>query len=198
LGIFEKEMTDGEKEGIIERFNDGTVTYTLAEAKKVLATLQPKKFTLSDATLLILYAQPDKPIFGRILLVKEVFLVSNEIFKDEVQDGNFVAYHFGPYSFTLGNVISNLELSGFLDRTGKKNSRLEHFKLTKKGQEVASQLWSKLSPNIQTELQEKRKGWDQLGVDGILRLVYKDYKSMAKESYVKGRYRSISWGKGTG
>jgi len=191
-------MTYTEGEGVVERFNDGTVTYSFEEAKKVLATLKPKKFTLADAIMLILYAQPDKPIFGRILLVKEIFLLTNEVLKDEVQDGNFVPYHYGPYSFTLGNILSNLEFAGYVDRTGKRNSRLEHFKLTSKGKEVAAKIWDKVSPSVQIEIQEKRKGWDQLGVKGILKLVYKNYPKFAKESYVKGRYKAISWGRGIG
>lgn len=186
-------------EGVIERFDDGTVTYSLEAAEKILSLLKPKNFTLSDATLILLYAQEQKPIFGRILLTKEMFLLLNEVLeKNDVQEPKFVAYHFGPYSFVLGNVLSNLEYSGFLDRTGKKNSKLEHFKLTSKGKETASHLWSKLPAHIKDELPAKRKGWDQLGVDGILRLVYCKYPKFAKESYIKGRYKSISSGRGIG
>lgn len=194
---FETQMTG--KEGVIERFDDGSVTYDLEKAQKILDTLKPKKFTLADATLILLYAQPEKPIFGRILLVKEIFLLVNEILeKDTVQDAKFVPYHYGPYSFTLGNILSNLEFAGYLDRTGKRNSKLEHFKLTVKGKETASQIWNKLPVNIKNELPLKRKGWDQLGVEGILRRVYRDYPKYADKSFIKGRYKKISWGKGIG
>lgn len=186
-------------EGITEKFDDDTVTYSLEAVQKVLEGLKPKKFTLSDATLILLYAQSENPIFGRIMLTKEMFLLLNEVLeKNDVQESKFVAYHFGPYSFVLGNVLSNLESAGFVDRTGKKNSKVEHFKLTSKGKERASTLWNKLSINIKDELPAKRKGWDQLGVDGILRLVYCKYPDFSKNSYIKGRYKNISSGRGIG
>jgi hypothetical protein len=180
-------------------FTDGTVFYTYEEAKEMLRSIEPKKYTLSDTALILLYAQTDKPVFGRILLMKEMFLLINEILgKKEVQDAKYVPYRYGMYSFALGNVLRNLEFAGYIDRTGKPNSKLEHFKLTDRGKSLAKQIWCRLPENTQREIENKRKGWDQLGVEGILRLVYEKYPEYAKDSYVKGRYKAISWGRGIG
>jgi hypothetical protein len=180
-------------------FTDGTILYTYEEAKEMLRSIEPKKFTLSDTALILLYAQADKPIFGRILLMKEMFLLINEILgKKEVQDAKFVPYLYGMYSFALGNVLGNLEFAGYIDRAGKPNSKLEHFKLTDRGKCLAKQVWCRLPESTRQEIENKRKGWDQLGVEGILRLVYEKYPEYTKDSYVKGRYKAISWGKGVG
>jgi hypothetical protein len=197
LERFENKMSGSD--GIIEQFDDDTVTYSLEAVEKILSSLKPKKFTIADATLILLYAQKENPIYGRIMLTKEMFLLLNEVLEEgEVQEPKFVAYHYGPYSFVLGNILTNLEYSGFLDRTGKKNSKVENFKLTCKGLERASALWEKLPHNVKNELPTKRKGWDQLGVKGILSLVYCKYPKFAKNSYIKGRFKNISSGRGTG
>jgi hypothetical protein len=83
-------------------------------------------------------------------------------------------------------------------RKGKKNSRIEHFMLTAKGKDRAAILWDKLPNKVKDELPDKRKGWDQLGVKGILNLVYCNYPDFAKSSYIKGRYKNISSGRGIG
>ena len=194
---FEKQILNNT--GILEKFEDGTATISLEAVEEYLASVKPKKFTLADATLILLYAQKDKPIFGRIMLTKEMFLLLNEILeKDDVQDPKFVPYRFGPYSFVLGNVLSNLEFSGFINRTGRKNSRAEQFTLTDKGKNTATILWNKLSENVRMVLPKKRKGWDQLGVNGILKLVYGKYEEYTKNSCIKGRYKNITSGRGTG
>ena len=177
-------------------FNDGTLAYTFKEANEMLNALKPKQFTIADTTMILLYAQHEKPICGRVLLVKEFFLLVKEILNEyDIQDPQFVAYRYGAYSFSLGSVLSNLEFLGYMARMGNKNSKNEQFKLTNKGKEVASEIWDNLSKDIQNEIATKRMGWDQLGRDGILRLVYRKYPKYARNSYIKGRYKEISWGK---
>lgn len=183
----------------MEVFSDGTVVYDYEEAKKVISELKAKKYAVSDCILLMLYAQSDKPIFGRVLLVKEVFLLMKEILdKEETQDAKFIPYRLGMYSFTVGNALVNLEYSGYIERKGKKNAKLEQFELTDKGKKYVSEIWNTLPKIIQDITKEKRKGWDQLGYDGILRLVYRKYPEYREKSCLKERYKTITWGKGAG
>jgi hypothetical protein len=167
------------------------------EANELLKKITPNDYTVSDLVLILLYAHPDKPIFGRLLFIKEVFLLTKEIIDKEsikVQDVCFVPYRYGPYSFVLGNVLSNLEFLGYILRTGPKNAKGESFSLTDKGKKVAAPLWDKLSDNIKLKIQDGRIGWDELGREGILRHVYQNYHEFTKNSYIKGRYKTISWG----
>ena len=183
----------------IETYSDGTVIYDYEQAKEILAGLKPKKYSVSDCILLTLYAQPDKPVFGRVVMVKEVFLLMKEILNEsEIQDPKFVPYRLGMYSFTLGNALANLEYSGYIERKGKKNTKLEQFELTEKGKEYISKIWKTLSSDMQKTVKDKRKGWDQLGYDGILRLVYRKYPEYKEKSCLKERYKTITWGKGVG
>lgn len=183
----------------IESYSDGTIIYDYEQAKEIMGELKPKKHAVSDCVLFALYAQPDKPIFGRVLMVKEVFLLMKEILdEDEIQDAKFIPYRLGMYSFTVGNALTNLEYSGYIERKGKKNTKLEQFELTEKGKEYISKIWSKLPLDTQETAKKKRKGWDQLGYDGILRLVYRKYPEYKEKSCLKNRYKTITWGKGVG
>lgn len=182
----------------IRDYPDGTIVYTYETAKEVFKTAKQKKFTVSDCILLMLFAQSDKPIFGRVLLVKEVFLLTKEILNTDAQDAKFIPYRFGPHSFTIGNALPNLEYSGHIERKGKKNAKLEQFTLTAKGKEHISKIWQSLPEEIQETIKNKRKGWDQLGYDGILRLVYQKYPEYKEKSHLKDRYKTITWGKGLG
>lgn len=182
-----------------EVFPDGTVFHSYAKARELFGEIKRKKFTISDTILLLMGSHPDKPIFGRVLLMKQTFLLTKEVLtEDEVQDAKFVPYRFGMYSFSVGNALTNLEYSGYIKRGGRKNSKLEQFLLTDKGRQYISEVFKSLPEELQEKIREKRKGWDQLGYDGILRLVYQKYPEYKEESRIKERYKSIEWGRGVG
>ena len=72
-------------------YPDKSVFYSYDKAKVIFEEAKPNKLLLTDAILLLLYAQPANPIYGRISMMKQVFLVTHEVFKEpEVQDGKFV------------------------------------------------------------------------------------------------------------
>ena len=178
---------------------DGSVVYNFDEANEVFAKVERKKYTVADVILMLLYAQSDKAIHGRIALMKQVFLLINEVLDaSDIQDPKFVPNHFGMYSFLVANTLSNLEFANYLSRTGKKNSRLESFRITDKGKSYASNLFQELSSDLQFSVREKRKGWDQLGYEGILRYAYQKYPEFLDKSVLKKRYAPIAWGRGIG
>lgn len=179
------------------RASDKTTFYSYEKAKEVLQTLDVKPFSPRDLIFIILFAQ-DKPIHGRILLMKEMFLLYQRILLDIIDDPKFVPYRFGPYSFHLTELIHNLRNDGFVKIEGKPNSRSESFSLTQKGKTHAQKIFDKIPSDTQETIKEKRKGWDQLGVDGILNYVYTHYKSYKEKSVLKNRYKDITWGRGTG
>jgi hypothetical protein len=147
---------------------------------------------------MLLYAQ-DKPIYGRTSLMKQVFLLVNEILgMDQVQNPRYVKHRFGMYSFSVANAISTLEFAGLVERQGRKNTNVERFTLSKKGRRYVAPIFAKLPDHTQRTIMEKRKGWDQLGYDGILRYVYQKYPEYHDTSVLKNRYAEIIWGKGTG
>ena len=182
-----------------EVFPDKTIFYSSKKAEEVFNKIEGKEFTVSDLILILLHSHPEKSIFGRVLLVKQVFLLTREVLNAEkIQNAKFIPYRYGMYSFVVGNSLTNLEYSGYIERRGKKNTKLEQFCITDKGKKYISKIFESLPENLQKTIKEKRKGWDQLGYDGILRLVYQKYPEYKEKSRIKQRYKAIEWGRSIG
>ena len=145
----------------------------------------------------------DKPIIGRIVLFKEIFLFYDKL-KDRlrIQDPLFFSYKYGPYSVLIAQVLDMMEFAGLIIRQGRRGSRKERFELTERGKEIAKRLIEKLKRKIGEEemvnLIKMRKGLDQLGTKGILRYVYQNYPSFRKHSEIADKYKTIKWGVGIG
>ena len=59
------------------RLSDDSMFYEYDTAEQVYHKLRAIKMPVSDAILMLLYAQ-DKPIYGRTSLMKQVFMLVNE------------------------------------------------------------------------------------------------------------------------
>lgn len=175
--------------------SDGTRIYPYREAMEAFEALPRRTFSLSDLVLVILGAQ-DKPVHGRTLLMKEVFLLYEQVLKDRSSDPKFVKYRLGPYSFHITDLLRTLALDGVLERHGSTNSRSESFRLTPKGTEMAEEVMKKMPDSERRLVSAKRMGWDQLGVRGILNYVYTKYPEYKEKSVVKKRYEDVIWGRG--
>lgn len=154
---------------------------------------------ISDVILILLYSHINKPIYGRTLIMKQLFLLYKEILEKtdlKIQDPKFIPYIYGPYSFSVMQVIDDLFFSGNIIIKGRKNSRNEEFKISDNAIKKVSKKYSQLSDEIRDEIAEKRIGWDQLGIDGILRYVYLNYPKYKEKSKIKEKYEDIIWGKG--
>lgn len=182
-----------------EKSPDETVYFSYENANERLNDFEMKTLTITDIILILLYAQPDNPLYGRVSIMKQFFLLITEVLNEyKIQDPKFIPYRFGMYSFTVGNVIDNLEYSGFIVQKGKKNTKMEQFSLSEKGKERISRTFNSIPSELQEKIKEKRKGWDQLGYKGILRLVYQKYPEYVEKSHLKNKYKSIKWGRGKG
>ena len=156
------------------------------------------KHKLTDVLLYILFAQP-KPIHGRIGIIKQVFLTIKEILGEEnVENHKFIPYRYGPYSFLVTHVISNLEYDGLINIQGRRNTSSEKFTLTERGIKIAQKRFTKLPQKLQSELIDRRKGWDQNHVQGLLAYVYNKYPEYTEKSLLKQKYPSITWGRTRG
>jgi uncharacterized protein YwgA len=177
--------------------SDQTKFYDYNEAKEIIKKLEIKQFSAKDLIFIIMFAQ-DKPIHGRILLMKEMFLLYKRILHPYTENPKFIPYRFGPYSFHLTEMIKTLHNDGYIHVEGRTNSHSESFSLSSKGKKYAKSIFNTIPDNVQLVIQKKRKGWDQLGVDGILNYVYTYYKDYKANSLLKNRYKDIIWGQGTG
>jgi hypothetical protein len=192
--------------GEIEKLPDDSCLYSVDEFKKKLASgsVEKDQLLISDIIFILLAAHIEKPIYGRTMFMKQIFLLTEEILNKDVlkkekltlQKSNFIPYMFGPYSFTVMETIDGLKYSGNIVVTGKKNSRKESFSLSDKAKKKATKIFSKLPNDVKKAIREKRVGWDQLGNDGILRYVYLKYPDYKEKSMLKERYSEIQWGIG--
>ena len=156
-------------------------------------------YSLRDVVLFLLYAHPKRPICGRIMITKQVFLAIKEVLGDaQVENPRFVPYRYGPYSFTLAHTLSNMKYDGLIDVRGKKNTQSEFFLLTDRGKKTANEKFNALATKQQNVLGDKRKSWDQLHQKGILSYVYDRYPEYTSNSRIAHIYKSITWGRGTG
>ncbi len=181
------------KSALVIIASDKTKIYDHKKANRVFTTLKSKKYSLQDLILILLVAR-DIPIHGRTLIMKELFLLYKRLLSNKTQDPKFVKYRLGPYSFHLVEIIKIMNSDGLVEVKGRKNSNSESFKLTKKGKNDATKIFKKLPASIKKDIIKKRKGWDQLGTNGILNYVYSHYPSYKEKSILKNRYKDIIWG----
>lgn len=180
----------------IEDYPNNSRFYSFDKAKEVYQSIKKTKISRSDAMLLLLFAQPNNWINGRISLMKQMFLITHEIFKpEEVQDAKFIPYHYGWFSFEIINDLENLVYLGYIVKKGKSNTSLEQFQISPKGERYIAHQFSTLPLDVQNELREKRKGWDQLGCEGMLKYMYSKYPESIERSKLKERYKPITWGR---
>jgi len=181
----------------IKREN-GTIVYSFKEAIEKLKKIEKPELAL-DELILLTIGLIDKPVNGRVVMQKEVFLLYQEL-KDKVRimEPDFKKYKYGPFSFTISALLELLESSGYLEIRNRRSTRSTKYMLTEKGKEIAKRiiamLEKKLGPDYIEKLRKLRMGWDQLGHDGILRYVYQKYPQYREKSEVKEKYIHIDWG----
>jgi len=181
---------------------DKTKLYTFEEALQIYEGIKPPRLTSTEMILLLLYST-NKPLYGRTLFMKELFLLKEEVLKnhygnESLEDLHYVPFRFGMYSFKIGKLVEELEFAEYVERRGKKNTRDESFALTEKGREHARELLDRIPEDVLDKVRLCRTGWDELGTDGILRYVYQHYPQYTDRSELKKKYKRITWGRGRG
>ncbi|MCK4798840.1 MAG: hypothetical protein KAT05_15800 [Spirochaetes bacterium] len=164
------------------------VVFGAEDAQELFDKIKKEEtMSTSDIILALFYAQKDVPIKGMISLMKQSFLVEKEFTKEEhikSEDGEYIPYKYGPYSYKVDEIVSILEENEIIKSYGRKSSNKEIFYLTDFGNEIAEKVFSKLTSEQQRKLSDLRKGWDQLGINGILKRVYMDYKNYLNNSVI--------------
>mgnify|MGYP000032262158 CR=1 FL=1 len=195
-------MTKIRKATYSKILDDGTKLYDYVEAVRLQKVFSRPQITV-DELVLFLLSLSERPVIGRISLFKELFLLYEEIKeKIQIQNPKFVSYKYGPYSFYIQETLDWLEYSGFIERRGKRNTRLEKFRLSDLGRKIAHNVMQRmkelLGQNEIERLKKLRMGWDQLGTDGLLKYVYQFYPEYRERSEIANKFKNIKWGKGKG
>lgn len=146
-----------------------------------------ESFDVEDALLTLLYAQKDKPMTGKLMFVKQIFLLSNEVIPELKEKFKFFPYSFGPYSQIFAKAINKLidEKTILVEVTQIEENVLYRFCLSDDGKVKAEQSFNKLPDDLKEIIIRKRRGWDQLGYTGMVRLVYTKYPEFIIASKIK-------------
>jgi len=179
---------------------DGSIAYTMARALREYKKIKVVKYTVSDLILFLLYSQ-NKSVRGKTLLIKEMFLLEQQIFKNQnAENCKFIPYYYGPYSFHVANKLDNLIISNLVDIKKVKGRKLDEYILTNKGERFVKKKYQLLNPKIRDELEDLRMALDQYGSKRIYNAIYKDerYQKYIVKSKISYKYKLITWGKSKG
>ena len=153
-------------------------------------------FTLSDVLLILLYADRDNPLVGKIRQMKEIFLTLVELRALKAEHIEFEFKRYGPYSKEVVETIDNLLFINHISSTGTKNQNNFGIQITKKGAARISSVFDKLPEETKRLLSNKRNEWDTLTTDGIMKYIYTHYPAYLANSVLKKRHAPIDWNEG--
>src|SRR5437773_5197377 len=102
-----------------------------------MTSQQEKTLTTEDWVLALLSAV-DRPIYGRLMLVKEMFLIAKEMDPRLDKELDFFPYDLGPYSKVLAQKLNDMVARGLIEVSSREGEEGEYqFSLTGKGREEA-------------------------------------------------------------
>jgi len=149
-------------------------------------TAQEQAAMSAEDWVLALLSAVDRPIYGRLMLVKEIFLIAKEMDPKLDKELDFFPYDLGPYSKVLAKKLNDMVARALIEVSSKEGEDGEfQFSLTDHGREEAQRALGRLSNDARELLRKKRRGWDQLGYRGIVRLVYSKYPEYAGRSKIR-------------
>ena len=163
--------------------------YSLQEIDEMTALKTEEiKFTLEDAILLLLYADP-RPIEGKTRLMKEVFLALHEIFpRSDVERVVFRPHHFGPYTERVYGAADQLAFTNKVQVARDKNQGGYSLAITPKGRAYIGARFGALPARTREDLAQKRAEWDTLTPAGIRDYVYVHYPEYLENALLKARF----------
>lgn len=138
------------------------------------------KITAGDFVLLLLNANGREKIKGKLCFQKEMFLIVKEICPSLDLDLDFKAYHYGPFSKNLVNLLASLENDFLISIEKYRNSC--SYSITGEGVQKVSQL--DVSEDILRKISNLKRGSSKLGYEGLLRYVYFNYPDYTEKSKI--------------
>ena len=167
----------------------GLVMVHPSDAARVLAVKgrrsAPRLRGAQGVILALLGVVPDRPVINKLGLMKEAFLLEKESAPAvglSLDALGFVPYKQGPFSRELSDAVDELANAGIL--RVEHQGRQQRIGLTREGKVLAQDVLRALGDEPTKKLAYKRRAWDQLGYNGILRKVYEEYPAYTSESEI--------------
>jgi hypothetical protein len=104
-----------------------------------------------------------------------------------IEPAGFKPYHLGPYSQKLKEILADLERRRLVKTRPLDGREGLAYSLTARGKALAREKQTLVRPEVLAQLRRRRRGWDELGGAGLLKLVYEDFSAYAGESRIKDR-----------
>ena len=121
--------------------------------------------------ILLLLSSQDRPVVGRTLLFKELFIFEKEVLAGEsVEVCRFVPHYYGPYSFYMACKVREMARRGLIEISG--GGAASTYALTPKGLEMARERRRTVPASLANRMARLRKGLDQHGATHILKAIY--------------------------
>ena len=133
--------------------------------------------------LALLAANDASPIRGRIILVKQVFIIAKEIVPSISEEMRFFPYQWGPYSNILAEETNRLIDEGILLVT--KEGRDFVFQLSPAGIRTSKEIVHHLPDDILRNISNMKETTQEVGLRKLLQYIYTHYPQYA--IYSKGR-----------
>ena len=154
------------------------------------------RFTPNEWMLVLLGADDAKPILGKTVFVKELFVIGKESIADIDDEFEFFPSRYGPYSRHFQPALDSLVREGLVieklcaGMTGEKSrqSRMEYV-LTPAGKTVANSLIDRLPEETKLKIHKSKRILSSMGTWGIINYVYSNYPEYAVLSELIGRRR---------
>jgi hypothetical protein len=168
-------------------------TYSLEEADLAIKNSGGRaipKYSLFDVILLVLYADKDSWIFGKVQFMKEIFLAYKEIFLEQpIQQVIFTHYKYGPFSEEIENVLDDMAFANYVIVQGIGNSK--SIKISEKGIGYIRDRFEGLPEPMKQSLIANRISWDSN--PDIKYYTYRRYDDYLDNSVFKERYKGGKW-----
>lgn len=138
--------------------------------------------------LAVLYAEKHRPVRGKLMLMKTMFIAAKEIVPEADQVLAFYPKDYGPFSREVAKAVEDLAKKGLIVARGGGEDRetdRTDFYLAPAGSEQGEKVFLRLQPESQERLRELRAGAEEMGYSGIVRYVYAKYPEYISASKIR-------------
>ncbi len=123
--------------------------------------------------------QKNEPIFGSVKLMKQAFLIKNELGNNKFPY-NFVPYDYGPCSFEVYEDLSFFIREGLVNENKKNN--FSTYSVASSYEELVKKMINNLEPEVREVILKIKKQFNKLSYYALIYYVYQKYPQFTKAS----------------
>jgi uncharacterized protein YwgA len=117
------------------------------------------------------------PVKGRIMLIKQTFLIAKKIVPSLAKIMEFFPYLYGPYSNEIAKEVNWLIKNGYVNT--HKKGRDFIYELTVKGREYAEEITQHIPKDTLIQIEKMKRTTQDLGLNNVLEMVYRQFPDYA-------------------